>query len=141
MGGNNSMNTQTSPKVTDTRCPKPTRAVIRQTGLDSLPDIARHGASGGYAGFIYYTDTIAFFKRNRKEIVELACSMAEEIGEPNAVALVKGFRCLQPVDAETEESIMRCLCGARLKDDDTNAANALAWFAAEEVAREMNPDV
>lgn len=37
--------------------------------------------------------------------------------------------------AEYLPSVSRCLYGGRLKDEDTDVANALAWFALEEVAR------
>lgn len=103
--------------------------------------MARHGVDGGFAGFTWHSDTVAFFKRNRAAIVERLREDAPDLGSESAFALVKSFRCLQPVDAEREESIMRCLCGARLRDDDTQVANALAWYAAEEIARELNPDI
>ena len=109
-------------------------AVIRQLGgKDSLEDIANHGIDGGFTGFIYYTDTVAFYKRQRKNILELAKAMASDFGQ-DVVSMIAGFNCLTD-DDETRESIARCLWG-RVTDDDTQVANALAWFAAEEVARE-----
>jgi hypothetical protein len=114
--------------------PKLIRAVVRQLGgKESLEDIARHGIDGGFHGFIYYTDTVPFFKRNRAEIVQLVKSMADDLGEP-VIDMIAGFRCLTD-DAETRDSIGRCLYGARLTEDDTEVANALSWFAGEEVAR------
>ncbi len=112
------------------------RAVVRQLGgKESLGDIARHGIDGGFSGFIYYADTVAFFKRNRAEIAELARNMADDIGD-RPMQLVAGFNCLRDsAPAEREASIARCLYGARLTDEDTEVANALAWFAGEEVAR------
>lgn len=128
------------------------RAVIRQTGEENLLDIANHGANAGFAGFTYYNETVAFFKRHRAEIVELVNRMAEDLGEV-PVEMVAGFNCLggqelrgnrYPEDkpwirskalAEWLPSVSRCLYGGRLTEDDTDVANALAWFAAEEVAR------
>ena len=115
-------------------------AVIKQTGRENLEDIARHGVDGGFAGFTYYTDTVPFFRRNRAAIVALVNGMAEEFGQ-EPMALVAGFRCLEPADDETRASIGRCLYGGRVGDADTQVANALAWFAAEEVARAANPEV
>jgi hypothetical protein len=111
------------------------RAVIRQISGDkeSLADICLHGIDGGFHGFIYTRDTVAFFKRNRAEIVQLVRSMADDMGE-EPIAFVAGFRCLTS-DLETRESIARCIYGGRLTDDDDTVANALAWFAGEEVAR------
>ena len=132
--------------------PRLVRAVLRQLNGDakeSLSDIARHGVDGGFHGFIWYKDTVAFFKRNRKDIVALVHGMAEDRGE-NPVEMVIRFNCLvgsqydrntetakneQKVFGEYYPSVGRCLYGGRLTDDDTQVANALAWFAAEEVAR------
>ncbi len=114
------------------------RSVIRATGKENLHDIAKHGIDGGFAGFIYTRETVAFFKRHKKEIVALVESMADELGEEPLV-MVASFRCLSPADRQTKASIARCLYGSVTKDDD-NVANALAWFAAEEVARAFEND-
>jgi hypothetical protein len=134
------MPTQT--KITDCGInPTLCRAVIRQIGdRDSLEDVARHGASGGFCGFTYHKDTVAFFKRHRAAIVELVKQQADDFGQP-PLDMVAGFNCLRPCDEQDKESICRCLYGGRLKDGDTNVANALAWFALEEVARALNPDL
>jgi hypothetical protein len=136
------------------------RAIIRQTGKENLQDIANHGADSGYSGLTYYSDTVAFFKRNRAEIVELVKNMASELGE-NPADMVAGFQCLAGRELEREHvyggfmdgrvkaqnrarlqeylpSVSRCLYGGRLTEDDTQVANALTWFAAEEVARAYN---
>lgn len=120
--------------------PALTRAVIRQTGRENLEDIARHGVDGGFAGFTMHSDTVAFFKRNRELIKERVKMLASDFGE-EPLAMVANFNCLKPADDDTKESIARCLYGGRITDNDTHVANALAWFAAEEVAREMNPDI
>lgn len=109
------------------------RGVIRQTGRENLEDIARHGVDGGFAGFTYYSDTCAFWKHHRDSIAELIREMANDFGQ-DSVSLVAGFGCLDD-DTETRESIGRCLYGGRTTDEDIQVQNALAWFAAEEVAR------
>ena len=109
-------------------------AVVRRVGRESLADIASHGADAGWAGFTYYTDTVKFFKAHRADIASMVERMADDMGE-EPIACVPGFRCLAPMDADTRKSIARCLYGGRLTDDDTNVANALAWFALEEAAR------
>lgn len=129
------------------------RGVLRQLGggdeaWNSLRDVCSGGASGGFCGFTYYKDTVGFFKRYRAEIVELARSMADDLGE-GVVEMVAGFNCLggqglkygasdhdrKAARAEYIDSAGRCIYGGRLTDEDTNVANALAWFALEEVAR------
>lgn len=110
------------------------RSVIRQLGgKDSLEDIARNSIDGGFHGFIYYSDTVPFFKRNRAAILELVRRYADDFGT-DPVSVVAGFNCLTD-DAYTRESAARCLFGGRVTEKDTEVANALAWFAGEEVAR------
>jgi len=119
------------------------KAVILQLGYDglteecreTLEDINNHGISGGFSGFIYYTDTILFFKKNRAAIVELVREMAQVFGE-DPIEMVANFNCVRPADFEEREEIARALYG-RIKPDDTQIPNALAWFAAEEVARQF----
>jgi len=114
------------------------RGVIRQLGggseaWDSLRDVLRGGADAGFCGFTYYRDTVDFFKRYRADIVALAEQMADDLGE-EPLTMVCGFRCLD-TDNDTKKSVAKCLYGGRLNDDDDTVANALAWFALEEVAR------
>lgn len=125
------------------------RAVVREVGEDYLPDLMNHGASGGFPGITYYSDTVAFFKRHRADICGMVERMAEDMGE-NPADMVAGFNCLAGREAyclpdherrrklaEYLPSVSRCLYGGRLTEDDTHVANALCWFACEEVARAM----
>ena len=115
------------------------RAVIRQLGgRESLPDVVRHGADAGYPGFTYYRDTCQFFRRHRKAIVGLIDQWCDESGD-DPVSVVANFGCLEN-DRETRASIARCLYG-RPTEDDCAVENALAWFALEEVALAMNPEL
>jgi hypothetical protein len=121
--------------------PKLINSVIRQLGgRDSLQDIANHGIDGGFHGFIYYTETFAFWKRNRGLIADLAREQASEFGT-DAVSMIAGFNCLKnDDDAQLRDSIGRAIYGGRMSqnnDCDSLVANALAWYAAEEVARAM----
>lgn len=116
--------------------PKLIRAVVRQIGgwdsfKESAQDVANHGASGGVNGFIYYTDTVAFTKRNKKDILAMAEELASSIGEGDAITLIAGFNCLKNYSAlEVSEAIYNPRSESR-----TDVFNALAWFTLEEVAR------
>lgn len=111
-------------------------AVIKQLGdEDILIDVVEHGASSGFSGFTYYTDTITFFKKNKKEILELVKEMSNEFGQ-TPMEFVKSFLCLESKDNEFEDEIGRTLYGRPLPDD-VQVQNALAWFALEEVARQL----
>ena len=124
--------------VNATRFPKLTAAVLASVDAESLPDVVNHGASGGYGGFIYYSDTLAFFDANRADIMELAKELAADLGEGCALSLVASFQCLKD-DKLTPTDICEAIHG---ETDNTQAVkNALAWFALEEVARELCPDL
>lgn len=88
------------------------------------------GAADGYSGFVYYTETVAFFRSHRKKIVELAQSLADSMGE-DTITMVRGFNCLG--SCWSYDEVARALYG-RYSEDLTQIYNALAWFALEEVA-------
>lgn len=114
------------------------RAVKRQLGSDwkiQFDDIIHHGIDGGFSGFIYTVDTVSFYKRNKKEIVELVKEMSSEFGQ-SPIEFVESFGCLKDfTGVGYEEEIAQALYG-KLDDDNMTVPNALAWFAAEEAARE-----
>jgi hypothetical protein len=110
------------------------RAVVRQCGgWDSFREMARdvseHGAEAGFSGFILSAETGRFYATHRPAILAHARELAG-VGV-SLPALVKSFRCLPD---STEEEIGATLYGNRAAQD-VCIANALAWFALEEVAR------
>ena len=114
------------------------RAVIRQMGgweafKESAPDICRSGIDGGYYGFVYYSDTEPFAKRNRREIAEMAESQADDLGV-EVSRMIAGFGCFRGSDVTTSE-IGRALYAGENTRDGYNVLNALAWYAGEETAR------
>ena len=111
------------------------RAVIRQSGgwgdfQEKAQDISNHGISSGFSGWIYYTETCEFYAKNQNLIVELAECQSDEYGYHSAQDMVKSFRSL---DATLSE--IGCTLYGNKRQHDTQVANALAWFAAEEVAQ------
>ncbi len=129
---------KTQIKVEQTRFPRMTRAILRRVDRESLEDVVRHGASGGVSGFTYYVDTLAFYKAHKGDILALAQSMAEDLGE-DMLAMIAGFQCLKN-DKLTASEIGEAVFSGR-GDCATTVRNAMAWFALEEVARELNPDI
>jgi len=108
------------------------RATIKQLGdKEYLEDVSEGGADAGFCGFTYLGDTVAFYKRNRKEINARVLELAEECGE-DPVKMAKTWRCM---DGQKATDIGRVIYGGSLGDDATYIANGLAWFALEEVAR------
>jgi len=111
-------------------------AIVRAVGgRQYLEDVYHHGADAGFPNFTYLSDTTRFFRRHRREIVELAEETARDMGE-SVLDMIASFPCLHS-DVSTDE-IARVLYG-QWHDDDTHVmvANAMAWFALEAVARHV----
>lgn len=114
-------------------------AVITRIGMESVPDVINHGIDGGFNGFIYYTDTLKFYRRHKKDILRLAKENASEMGV-NMLDMIGGFNCLKYYDYKTstwtdpegQEAVGQTVYNGKADD---MVANALAWFAAEEVCR------
>lgn len=113
------------------------RAVIKQLGgidafNDNYQDICNHGNSGGYSGFIYYSDTIPFAKKHKKSILKLAKDQAEEFGM-SPLEMIAGFNCFRDFE---KDDVFNFLTGIDSNEDsETVILNGLAWYAAEEVCR------
>ena len=129
-------------KVQGTRFPRLTRAILRRLNRDELTDVAKHGADAGWSGFTYYSETCAFFKAHKADILEMAKQMADDIGDGGMIQLVRGFRCLgnNGKPDYSEDEIAESIYSGRGESSDV-IRNAMAWFALEEVARELNPDI
>lgn len=114
------------------------RAVVRHIGgwesfTNYAADITNHGINGGFCGFIYYKDTVAFAKRNRASIQAMAKEQASDFGT-SVIEMIQNFGCFRN-DKPTESEICTALYGGRSEDGTRNVLNALAWYAGEEVAR------
>lgn len=113
------------------------RAAVRQFGgwdsfMESAKDVSKHGIRGGFHGFIYYRDTNAFAKRNRRFIAEMAKDQASDFGT-SVVEMIQGFGCFRNGTKPTDSEIGEALYAGR--DSGANVLNALAWYAGEEVCR------
>lgn len=82
-----------------------------------LRDVASHGASGGFSGFIYYTETIRVYEAYKAEIWSRLSALADDMGEP--VGQVLG-------EMLTRNGV----------EDEDQFANLMAWFMLEEYANE-----
>lgn len=112
------------------------RAVVRQIGgwesfTSHAEDVDDHGAAGGFTGFIYYSDTVPFARKNRKEIIDVAKELADDIGQ-GVFKMIAMFRCLN--GDYTEGEIAEAIYNGK-SENDVQILNALAWFALEEVCR------
>lgn len=112
------------------------RSTIKQIGgFDTFKnyanDIANNGAAAGWCGFTYYSDTVAFTKRNKKLILEMLKEQAASFGDSNPLSFVASFNCLRNEDIN---EIADGLYNPR-SDNQTTIYNALAWYVLEEISR------
>ena len=129
---------KTQIKTEKTRYPRLTRAILRRLNREELEDVARNSADAGWSGFTYTADTVAFYKAHKGDILALAGHMADDMCE-DMLAMIAGFGCLRN-DKLSATEIGEALFSGRGESADT-VRNAMAWFALEEVARELNPDL
>jgi hypothetical protein len=114
-------------------------AVVSRVGVDSIEDINNHGIDGGFGGFIYYDDTVKFFKTYKKDIMKLAEEMADSLGE-DLLSMISNFNCLSSGDWKnrkpdfSENEIAMAIYSGK-GEVVTTIQNAMALFAAEEVCR------
>lgn len=115
------------------------RAVIRQSGgfetfAEHAPDIVNHGIDGGFSGWIYYTETIKFWKANRAAILAMAEEQARDIMENGGMLeMIQGFGVFRR-DPISQDALAKALYTGKGEDAET-VQNVMAWYAAEEVAR------
>lgn len=109
------------------------RSVIRQLGDKTyIEDVNNHGAGNGFSGFTYYSDTVYFFRKHRKDIISLVKDLSEGLGE-QTITMISNFNCLKDMKIGTDE-IAESLYTNKGKLND-QIQNAMAWFALEEVCR------
>lgn len=123
--------------IDSTMFPTLSAAVIRHCGgwecfKDIAEDVANHGADAGFGGWTYYSETVAFTRKNKAAIMEALQADAQECGV-GLLELVQSFRCIDS-DASIDE------IGQAIYAGKGNAVatvyNGLAWYALEAVARQ-----
>lgn len=120
--------------ATNNIAPSLIRAVVKQIGgiqsfNASWSDIVNYGIGGGFSGFIYYSDTVKFYEKNKSAIWDLLTDLANDLGE-SPVEMVANFGCLKSFD---QSDIIEFMVKGKKAEYYDNIANGLSWFAAEEV--------
>ena len=107
---------------------------------------AEHGADCGFSGFIYYKDTIAFFRKHRVDIASHMERTAAELGT-DIFSMVQNFGVFRNSEKPSVGEIGKALWdGSQFWPEFTNLYNVYAWYALEEISRtwyrylEDNPD-
>ena len=107
---------------------------------------AEHGANIGISGFIYYSETIAFFRKNRQDIVAHMEQTAADFGT-DIISMVQDFGVFRNSDKPAPSEVGRALWDSKTNPELTTLYNVFAWYALEEVSRtwyrylEENPAV
>jgi len=111
-----------------------------------LVNCAEYGANIGISGFIYYSETIPFFQKNRAAIIIHMELTAAEFGT-DIISMVQNFGFFRHSEKPTQSEIGRALWDRSKTDPELKSLyNVFAWYALEEVSRtwyrylEDNPD-
>jgi len=99
-------------------------AVIRNIGKEAIQDVNNYGINRGFRGFIYYSDTVKFFKTYKNDIMKMAEELADNMGE-DPFTMIKNFVCLN--DNYSYSEIGEAIFNS--KTDNSQIRNAMAWFA------------
>jgi len=99
-----------------------------------MVNCAEYGANIGISGFIYYSETIPFFQKNRAAIVSHIESTAADFGT-DIFSMVQGFGFFRHSEKPTPSEIGKALWDKSKTDPDlTDLYNVFAWYALEEVS-------
>jgi len=98
-----------------------------------LLNCSNHGANVGFSGFIYYSDTIPFYKKHRHDIVSHMEQTAAELGT-DIISMVQSFGVFHNSQKPTPSEIGKALWGSFHKQDLATLYNVFAWYALEEIS-------
>jgi hypothetical protein len=100
----------------------------------NLADCSKHGADGGFPGFIHHSETIAFFLRNRRDIIKNLELTAEALGT-DLIKMIQGFGVFRYITPPATGTIGKALWDTgRVQESLTDLYNLFAWFCLEEIS-------
>ena len=98
-------------------------------------DCAENGSKVVYRGFTCRIENKAFYKANRKDIINHMENMAAELGT-DIISMVQCFGVFRNSTPPTASEIGKALWGSfNHKNDFTTLYNVFAWYILEEVSR------
>jgi len=99
-----------------------------------LVNCAEHGANIGISGFIYYSETIPFFQKNRAAIAIHLELTAAELGT-DLISMVQNFGVFHNADKPTPTEIGKALWDkSKTYPELTDLYNVFSWYILEEFA-------
>jgi len=94
--------------------------IINNLEEGQIADVILEGCQSGIVSeLIYYADTESFYKKYCEEIWDRLSNMADDMGEPSILHLIVTFN------------------GSKEVGSDLQLRNLLAWWACEDVCREI----
>jgi len=94
--------------------------IINNLERGQIADVVLEGCQSGIVSeLIYYADTESFYKKYCEEIWDRLSNMADDMGEPSILHLIVTFN------------------GSKEVGSDLQLRNLLAWWACEDVCREI----
>ena len=94
--------------------------VINNLEEGQIADVILEGCQSGIVSeLIYYSDSEAFYEKFKEEIWQRLSDMADDMGEPSILHLIVTFN------------------GAKEVGSHLQLKNLLAWWACEDVCREV----
>jgi len=94
--------------------------VLNNLEEGQIADVILEGCQSGIVSeLIYYSDSCAFYEKYKEEIWQRLSDLADDMGEPSILHLIVTFNGSKEVGSETQ------------------LHNLLAWWACEEVCREI----
>jgi hypothetical protein len=99
-------------------------------------DCSKHGADAGFTGFSYYTDTVSFYTKHRRDIINNMEHIAEKL-ETDVITMVLNFKEFRNNDyAPNPSEVGKALWDTSINYSDyTELYNVFAWYTLEEVSR------
>ena len=97
--------------------------ILNNLDEGQVAEVVLHGCSGGVVGeLIYYADTCAFYEKYKNEIWERLWDSHQDFGFDSTLHYIASFN------------------GAADVGSDEQFSNLLAWWACEDVCREVLAD-
>ncbi|GHV38310.1 hypothetical protein AGMMS50268_37070 [Spirochaetia bacterium] len=100
----------------------------------NLADCSKHGADGGFSGFCYHSETIAFFMHNRRDILKNLELLAGDLGE-DIIKMVQGFGVFRSAMPPSAGEVGKALWDTgKVQENLTELYNVFSWFCLEEIS-------
>lgn len=105
--------------------------------LEDMQNIASHGYQSGVSGFIYYSETVAFWRKHKKAIMEVLTELHNSIGEGSLIEMIQGFNGLKDY---SQDEIGQAIYGRYNENLDT-VYNTLVWACGENLAYSISEHI